>query len=98
MSELLCLGISHKTAPVEVRERLALTNRDGAELCRELVDGAEISEAVAISTCNRTEVYLVASDPVAAETALLGRLASRARIRPTELADAMYAPRNCDAA
>jgi glutamyl-tRNA reductase len=96
-SELLCLGISHKTAPVAVRERLALTTSDGQALCRELVATDAIREAVAISTCNRTEIYLV-GDPVGAETELLSRLAQRAGTRPTELTDAMYAPRNCDAA
>jgi glutamyl-tRNA reductase len=95
--ELLCLGISHKTAPVAVRERLALTTREAQALCRELVASDAIREAVAISTCNRTEIYLV-GDPVTAETELLGRLAARAGTRPTELADALYAPRNCDAA
>ncbi len=95
--ELLCLGISHKTAPVAVRERLALTVKEAEQLCRELVATDAIREAVAISTCNRTEIYLV-GDPVGAETTLLGALAERADIRPTELADAMYAPRNCDAA
>jgi glutamyl-tRNA reductase len=96
-SELLCLGISHKTAPVAVRERLALTTKDGQALCRELVETDAVREAVAISTCNRTEIYLV-GDPVGAETELLSRLAQRAGTRPTELTDAMYAPRNCDAA
>ena len=51
-----------------------------------------------ISTCNRTEVYLVVSDAVEAESAALGALATRAGIRPTELAEVVYAPRNCDAA
>jgi len=96
-SELLCLGISHKTAPVAVRERLALTTKEGQALCRELVATDAIREAVAISTCNRTEIYLV-GDPVGAESELLSRLAQRAGTRPTELTDAMYAPRNCDAA
>ncbi len=96
-SELLCLGISHKTAPVAVRERLALTTNDAQTLCRELVETEAVREAVAISTCNRTEIYLV-GDPVGAETELLSRLAQRAGTRPTELTDAMYAPRNCDAA
>jgi glutamyl-tRNA reductase len=95
--ELLCLGISHKTAPVAVRERLALTTKEGQALCRELVETEAIREAVAISTCNRTEIYLV-GDPVGAESELLSRLAQRAGTRPTELTDAMYAPRNCDAA
>jgi glutamyl-tRNA reductase len=97
VNELLCLGISHKTAPVAVRERLALTNTEAQGLCRELVATDPIREAVAISTCNRTEIYLV-GDPVGAETELLSRLAQRAGTRPTELTDAMYAPRNCDAA
>jgi glutamyl-tRNA reductase len=97
MSELLCLGISHKTAPVAVRERLALTPKEAQGLCRELVETDAVREAVAISTCNRTEIYLV-GDAVGAETELLSRLAQRAGTRPTELTDAMYAPRNCDAA
>ncbi|TMK74337.1 MAG: glutamyl-tRNA reductase [Actinobacteria bacterium] len=55
-------------------------------------------EAVAISTCNRSEVYLVVGDAVEAETTVLGMLARQAGIRPTELAEAIYAVRNCDAA
>jgi glutamyl-tRNA reductase len=58
----------------------------------------EVREAVVISTCNRTEVYLVVGDPVQAEADVLGLLARRAGIRPTELAEAIYSPRNCDAA
>ncbi len=96
--ELLVLGISHKTAPVALRERLALTEGETERVVRELADAAEIHEAVAISTCNRTELYLVVGDPVEAETQLLGMLARRAGIRPTELAGLIYSPRNCDAA
>jgi glutamyl-tRNA reductase len=98
MSELMSLGISHKTAPVEVRERVALGERDAERLLRELTAHDEIEEAVAISTCNRTEVYLVTPDPVQAEADVLARLATRAGIRPTELAHVVYTPRNCDAA
>jgi glutamyl-tRNA reductase len=96
--ELLVLGISHKTAPVELRERLALTEGETAKVVQELAAAAEVHEAVAISTCNRTEIYLVVGDPVEAETELLGTLARRAGIRPTELAGLIYSPRNCDAA
>ena len=52
---------------------------------RELVGEHEIHEAVVLSTCNRTELYLVVGDAVEAETAVLGRLARRAGMRPTEL-------------
>ena len=98
MSELLALGISHKTAPVALRERLALTESDSVALLEELLEQPEVREAVVISTCNRTELYCVVGDPVAAETVILGGFAQRAGIRPTELADVMYSPRNCDAA
>ncbi len=98
MSELLVIGISHKTAPVAMRERLAMTEREAERFVHELVSKAEVREAVVISTCNRTEVYLVVCDAVQAESDLLGKLAKRAGIRPTELVDVVYSPRNCDAA
>jgi glutamyl-tRNA reductase len=98
MSELLALGISHKTTPVALRERLAFTESQAVEFASELAGSPEVREAVVISTCNRTEVYLVVGDPVRAETDVLGMLAQRAGIRPTELAHEIYSPRNCDAA
>jgi glutamyl-tRNA reductase len=98
MSELIALGISHKTAPVALRERLAFTESEASEFARQATATAEVREAVVISTCNRTEVYLVVGDPVRAEADVLGMLAGRASIRPTELAEAIYSPRNCDAA
>jgi glutamyl-tRNA reductase len=98
MSELLALGISHKTAPVALRERLAFTEPQAREFTEAALATSEVREAVVISTCNRTEVYLVVGDSVRAESDVLGLLAQRAEIRPTELADAIYSPRNCDAA
>jgi glutamyl-tRNA reductase len=98
MSELLALGISHKTAPVALRERLAFTPHEATEFARAATATAEVREAIVVSTCNRTEIYLVVGDPVRAESDMLGLLAGRAHIRPTELADAIYSPRNCDVA
>jgi glutamyl-tRNA reductase len=57
-----------------------------------------IAEAVAVSTCNRTELYLVVGDPVEGESVVLSALSRRAGIRPTELLDSIYSLRNCDAA
>ena len=98
MSELLAIGVSHKTAPVEVRERLALPEAGRPDFMRELRGAADVHEAVAINTCNRTELYLVVGDPVEAESTVLAMLARQAGIRPTELATAIYSHRNCDAA
>ena len=94
---LLALGVSHKTAPLPVRERLALPEGRAVSVLRELVGHADIHEAVAISTCNRTELYLVVSDPVESESAALAVLSRQAGIRPTELFGAIYAMRDADA-
>jgi glutamyl-tRNA reductase len=98
VSELLAIGVSHKTAPLEVRERLALTEARAADFLRDLHGVPEIQEVVTISTCNRTELYLVVNDPLEAETTVLGMLARQASIRPTALSGAIYSHRNCDAA
>jgi glutamyl-tRNA reductase len=98
MSELLLLGTSHKTAPLAVRERVALTEGRAERFLLELAGHPEIREAVVLSTCNRTELYVVVSDPVEAETTVLGMLARQAGLRPTELIDGIYTHRNCDAA
>ena len=92
------IGVSHKTAPVEVRERLALTDARAAEFLRDVHGVPEVQEVVAISTCNRTELYLVVDDPVAAESTVLGMLAKQASIQPTALAPSIYSHRNCEAA
>lgn len=92
------MGVSHKTAPLELRERLALPEGRAAGVMRELAETDEIREAAAISTCNRTELYLFAADPVAAESQALTVLAREADIRPTELVGHLYSLRGADAA
>jgi glutamyl-tRNA reductase len=57
---LVTLGVSHRLAPVGVRERLYLTTEQGIGLARLLADAH--GEAVVVSTCNRTEVYLATQD------------------------------------
>ena len=53
---LLLVGISHRVAPVELRERVALDREESGRLAHELA--AVAGEAVCLSTCNRTELYL----------------------------------------
>ena len=98
MSEILALGVSHRTAPLELRERLALTEGRAAGVLSELTAALQIHEAAALSTCNRTELYLVASDSVEAESLALGMLAREADIRPTELLGRIYSLRGSEAA
>jgi glutamyl-tRNA reductase len=98
MSELLALGVSHKTAPLDLRERLSLTEGRAVGALSELTAVEGIHEAAAISTCNRTELYLVVSDPVEAESTALGILTRQAEIRPTELLGHLYSLRSGEAA
>ena len=59
----LAVGVSHHTAPLEVRERLFLSDGREIELAKEL-------GGVVLSTCNRTEVYTPGGDPAAVRAAL----------------------------
>ena len=58
--KLALVGTSHKLAPVEVRERVALDSKRASALAHELA--GEEREAVVLSTCNRTELYVVGAD------------------------------------
>ena len=54
--KLLLVGMNHRSAPVEMRERFAVD--DPAPALEKLVAGDEIEEAVLISTCNRVEIVV----------------------------------------
>jgi len=55
------LGINHKTAPVALREKVAFGEERLLAALRTLRQEAGVSEAVILSTCNRTEVYWAGS-------------------------------------
>jgi glutamyl-tRNA reductase len=94
---ILAIGASHKTASLALRERLALPEGRAAHVLSEIVSHPEIREAVAISTCNRTEIYMVVGDPVEAESAALGCVSRQVGMRPTELVGHLYSHRDGDA-
>ena len=83
-------GISHKTAPLDLRERLALSEEATLRVARELVDGGAAGECVALSTCNRTELYLYAGDSLAARQAAVEHLAQHAGVAVSELESSLY--------
>ncbi|MEW6130273.1 MAG: glutamyl-tRNA reductase [Acidobacteriota bacterium] len=65
---IVLVGLSHRTAPVEIRERVAFNEACLAEALANLVDQETIDEGVIVSTCNRVE--LIASSPAGAEPGL----------------------------
>lgn len=59
---ILCFGISHQTANVEVRERFAVPDSALADSLARLAQVPSVQESVLLSTCNRTEFYIVTQD------------------------------------
>jgi glutamyl-tRNA reductase len=64
--KLLLVGISHRTAPVEVRERVDFNVRGLREALETLGSRGSVAEAAIVSTCNRAEIYAVCDDDSAA--------------------------------
>ncbi len=59
---LLLVGLSHKTAPVEIREKIAFPESKLVGALNSLLKNDFISEAVILSTCNRSEIYVVTNN------------------------------------
>lgn len=57
---LVVVGLSHRTAPVELRERLAVSPELLADAAKQLANRAGVQEAMLVATCNRVEAYVVA--------------------------------------
>jgi len=85
---VVLVGLSHRVAPVELRERVALNGEEAAALARRLA--AEAGEAVCLSTCNRTELYLAGGDPARAQELGEDALAEIARLEGERIRSAAY--------
>ncbi|OHY81126.1 glutamyl-tRNA reductase [Marinobacter sp. AC-23] len=92
---LLTLGINHRTAPVELRERVAFTPERMSEAFAELRAASGASEAAILSTCNRTELYLAGDDDCA--PLVLRWLAGFHGLEAAELEEVLYIHRDADA-
>ncbi len=91
------VGISHHTAPLQVRERFVFDNEQARALMRALVRDELASETVLLSTCNRSELYYVAeeeADPL--PEVFIAELARRAQVPVDEAEKFVYAHRERD--
>ena len=84
----IALGLNHRSAPIEVRERVAFTQTELANALPELRQ--QIGKGVILSTCNRTELYSTTTDPSGCRDALLRFLGSHRNIDAGELATYTY--------
>ena len=94
---LLLVGISHHTAPVELRERLDFQTRGLEPALRALVSRGVIREAVVISTCNRAEIYAAGDDLAAARQDVVSFIGEFHGIDRSLLQSHVYSKTDADA-
>ena len=86
---LVVVGVNHKTAPLEIRERLAIDDRGVSEALSKLKGHAHTGEFCVVSTCNRTELYAVAPTRVG-DDMLISFVAGYSGIRREDLDPCVY--------
>jgi glutamyl-tRNA reductase len=87
---ILVVGLSHKTAPVDIRERVAFAPTAMEAPLKQVVGLPAVAEAVIVSTCNRVEIYACSRDPEAACSQLRHFLAEYHNIPADELNPHLY--------
>ncbi len=93
MTEIIVVGINHKTAPVELREKLAFTDSQlvrSYDFCK---GKSELLECVVLTTCNRTEIYVAGRDEEAASLGVMDMLAAVKGIDPAAISPSLYVHR-----
>jgi glutamyl-tRNA reductase len=96
--QLLLVGISHRTAPVELRERLDFQARGVADALRSLTERGSTREAVVISTCNRAELYVACDEAAATRQDLVRFVSEFNDVAAGEIAPHLYDVTDLDVA
>lgn len=94
---LVLIGINHTTAPIEVRERLAIPAGRLADATRTLVHQPGVREGIILSTCNRVELLTLQEDGSAPEGNLLSFLHEYFAVTPSSLTPHLYEYREQEA-
>jgi glutamyl-tRNA reductase len=79
---LFLLGVSHRTAPVDLRERLDFSSGNLGEAVEALAMRPSAAESVVVSTCNRSEIYVASTDPARAREELIAFLSEYHKLPP----------------
>jgi glutamyl-tRNA reductase len=87
---VVVIGLNHRTAPLDLLERMAVTDARLPKALHDLVSREHISEAMVLSTCNRTEVYAVAERFHGAYSDIRSFLAEMSFLPPDEFSDHLY--------
>lgn len=88
--KILVIGLNHKTADVEVRERIAFNGQKLEEGLLRIRELPGVDEAVILSTCNRVEIYSDVKDPEQASDSIISFLADFHGIDKGDIKNALY--------
>jgi glutamyl-tRNA reductase len=89
--EILVVGLNHKTAPINLRERLHVSEQDLPKPLEMMGESAELVERMLVATCNRVEVYAVTEGQIEKATAVIADcLATYGNVEKTEFIDKLY--------
>ena len=87
---IVIIGLSHKTAPVEIREKLAFAPTAMERPLRQMLELPTITEGLIVSTCNRVELCAVTKEPDAAIAELRRFLAEYHEVSPEEINENLF--------
>jgi len=101
-THILLIGVNHTTAPVSLRERLAINSTQLTEALAWFGQSSDnrltpFLEGVILSTCNRLEIYTVTDAPDRGREALIQFLGQNRRVRPEEFVASLYVKQNTEA-
>lgn len=89
--DIVVVGISHHTAPIDVREKLAFPRKNLSDALTVLKKVTSLMEAVIVSTCNRVEIYVASEETVTATSARIRRFLSEYhKIAENDFANVLY--------
>ncbi|MBN2180130.1 MAG: glutamyl-tRNA reductase [Deltaproteobacteria bacterium] len=92
--DIILVGMNHKTAPLEIREKLSISCDDDTATFEKIKKISYINEALYLSTCNRVEVLAHVFDVAAAETYLKDLVFSHGNLSSEEMERCLYIYRN----
>ena len=87
---VVVIGLNHRSTPLDLLERVTITDATLPKALHDLISRNDVSEAVVLSTCNRTEVYAVAERFHGAYQDIRDFLAETAFLAPEDFADHLY--------
>jgi glutamyl-tRNA reductase len=87
---VIVVGLNHRTAPVELRERVAVPSSRLAKALHDLSSREHLAEVVLLSTCNRTEIYARSTKFHSAVSDVLDFLAEQGGAPPEEFSEHLY--------